>query len=125
MSDFASSLASQDRATQNSTFPSPQTPPLSIVLYVLCNNLQSVSHPTTPSNSPAGMHSEAADSASRTSQEERMECLRTIKAFSELLESEDVPAFTRERIVLQVGLFKKTKRSELGTPLSVSLHTCM
>lgn len=85
----------------------PQTPPLSIVLYVLCNNLQRVSNPATSTSSLTGMHldpAECANSANSASREERMECLRVIKAFSELLDSEDMPAFIRERAVVQVGI---------------------
>ena len=100
MSNYTSS-SSQERS-----FPTPQTPPLSIVLYVLCNNLQSVASPSTPTNTLAGVglkHAGGAAPAASTSREERMECLRTLRAFSELLESENVPPFVRERIVLQVG----------------------
>lgn len=84
----------------------PQTPPLSIVLYVLCNNLQRVANPATPTSSLAGMHldpAECANSANSASREERMECLRIMKAFSELLDSEEVPAFIQGRLVVQVG----------------------
>ena len=104
MSDYASSTH-QDRS--GSTFSNPQTPPLNIVLYVLCNNLQRVANPATPTSALAGMHqdpSECANSANSLSREERMECLRTVKAFSELLDSEDISAFVRERLVVQVGI---------------------
>jgi hypothetical protein len=85
----------------------PPTPPLAIVLYVLCNNLQRVANPATPTSSLAGMHldpAECANSANSASREERMECLRIMKAFSELLDSEEVPTFIQERLVVQVGI---------------------
>lgn len=58
-------------------------------------------HPDTPTSS---LTSSPADTAAGSAtQEEKMVCLKTMKAFSELLESEDIPTFIRERIVLQVG----------------------
>lgn len=98
--------ASQDR--QNATLYTPQTPPLNIVLYVLCNNLQRVANPAMPSSSLAGMHTdpaECANSANSASREDKMECLKVMKAFSELLDSQDVPACIRERLVVQVGTY--------------------
>ncbi len=103
-------------ASQGSTFPTPQTPPLSIILYVLCNNLQSIANPTTSTSTLEGVglkHVDGAGAAS-SSREERMECLKTIRAFSELLESENVPQFIRERIVLQVGFIKNEKYNHEG-----------
>ena len=99
------SVTSQDRSSQGA-FSNPQTFPLSIVLYVLCNNLQSVASPATPTSTLAGMglkHAEGAGPAAGSTREERMECLRTMRAFSELLESENIPPFIRDRIVLQVS----------------------
>ena len=94
------SSAHQDRNSHNLTFPSPQTPPLNIVVYVLCNDLQSMTRPDRPSG---GVATDSADSAKTNSvHEERMVCLKTMKAFSELLQNEEIPTFIRERLVFQV-----------------------
>ena len=62
-----------------------------------------------PTSTLAGVglkHAEGGGPANSRSREERMECLRTMRAFSELLENEDIPPFIRERIVLQVSFVR-------------------
>lgn len=63
-----------------------------------------MTHPDMPTCSPMGVAPGGnAESASSTAHEERMVCLRTMKAFSELLANEEIPAFIRDRVVFQVG----------------------
>lgn len=62
-----------------------------------------MTRPDTPTSSPGGVALEGTEAASSVAHEERLACLRTMKAFSELLENEEVPAFIRERVVFQVG----------------------
>ncbi len=115
-----SSSAYQDRSGQNSK---PRTPPLSIVLYVLCANLHRVAKPATPTSSLTGLHpdpSGCASSANSVSCKERMECLRTMKVFSQLLDSEDLPEFVQERLVVQVGFIWRC----VGQYATLALHSC-
>lgn len=100
---------------------SPRTPPLSIVFYVLCNNLLRTANSAPVSSSTAGgvWLESPVTSTHSVSQEEKMECLNIIRAFSELLNSEDVPAFLRERTVLQVS--SRRGNAEVHVPSSSTL----
>ena len=105
LSNYTSSSYHDRSSSSTQAFSNPQTPPLSIVLYVLCNNLQLLTSPAPTSSPPLNPSEPASSSSSSNSagQEERMECLRLMKVLSELLSSDGIPTFIRERLVVQVG----------------------
>lgn len=93
-----------DRGVPSSSQQTPSTPPLSIVLYVLCNNLLHTTN-STPCNGGAAGYPVFAPSEGPpdpAGTDDGLECFRMMRVFSELLNGEDIPSFIRERIVLQV-----------------------
>ena len=105
LSDYAAPNV-VDRNVPASSQLSPSTPPLSIVLYVLCNNLL---HTTNASSYGSGggvtsppFASTEGSSPVTANSSDNLECFKIMRAFSDLLKGEDLPLFIRERIVLQV-----------------------
>ncbi len=93
-----------DRAVPSVVQPNTTTSPLSIVLYVLCNNLLQTTDTSSYGSgkaafSPAMGTSTNPDSSSVGN---NVECFKVMKAFSEMMKEEQVPLFIRERVVLQV-----------------------
>ena len=92
-----------DRGVPVSAQPTPFTPPLSIVLYVLCDNLLHTTN-TAPWSRGAGPLALAAlqGPPGQSEGESCLDCFKIMGIISELLESEEIPPFIRERIVIQV-----------------------